>query len=206
MPTLEYEASSPRMRPGTGRRRERRWRTGVAGALATAGVAALLAGCGVTTGSSARASEFFRGLSVTGDMNAGGQLTLDLRYSQVYPVSLTVVCDVLDPTRPAPTPTPSPTKVPDNVPTPTPTPVPVPRSEAAPSQRVVEILSEVVAPNEAAPTAVKEKDPFDQVTPVLATITRVFKAPDKPGRYVVRCLTPADHNNQIRKTIVIAGG
>jgi hypothetical protein len=185
---------------------ERRWCAWVALALAPAAVAAILTGCGVTTGSNSRGSEFFKELSVTGDMHTGGQLTLDLRYSQVYPVSLNVVCEVLDPMKPTPTPSPSPTKLPNNLPTPTPTPVPIPRPLATPEQRVAEILSESVAPNDAAPTVVKEKDPFDQVTPVVASITRVFTAPDKPGRYIVRCLTPADSNNQIRKTVVIAGG
>jgi hypothetical protein len=194
------------MAPGRGTS-ERRWHVSPIGALLISVTAGILVGCGVTFGSGGRGSEFFQQLSVTGDFATGGQLTLAVQYSQAYPVSLNVVCDLLDPDKPTPTKTVEPTR--PNIarlPTSTPTPPAIPGPATTPVKRVLQILDETIAPNAAAPTVTNEKEPFQQVTPVVSTLTRAFQAPEQAGTYVVRCMTPADDNNQIRKTIVIRGG
>jgi hypothetical protein len=186
---------------------ERRWRMSPLGALLLSVAAGVLVGCGVTFGSSGRGSEFFQRLDVSGDFSPGGELTLAVEYSQAYPVSLNIVCDLLDPDKPTPTKTPVPTR--PNIailPTSTPTPAVIPAPVMTPIKRVLVILDETIAPNAAAPTVTSDKNPFDQVTPVVSTLMRAFQAPEQVGRYTVRCMTPADDNNQIRKSIVIRGG
>ena len=161
--------------------------------------AALLVACGVTLGSSTPRSELFRRLTVTGDFAPGAELALTVDYSQVYPVAFTVVCELLEPGRPTPTPPPEPTP-PTGV-EPTPTPVRVPKPETTPVNRVLQILNRPIGANEAVGTVTKDR-PFDDVTPVLGSLTGTFIAPG-PGRYIARCYTPEDDNNRIRKTIRI---
>lgn len=172
-----------------------------------AAVAALLVACGVTLSSGATKSEFFKRLTVTGDFTAGAELTLEVNYAQSYPVSLNVVCDLLEPGRPTPTPIPQPTPEDGSsrAPTPTPTPVRIPKPQTTPTSRVLQILDQTVAPNGNVPT-VTRGGPLDDVTPVTASLTGTFHAPERPGRYIARCFTPADDNNQIRKTIHIQPG
>jgi hypothetical protein len=192
------------MRSGLATNNRRRGRRSL-GALFTFGAAAaLLAACGVTLSSGATKSEFFKRLTVTGDFTAGAELTLEVNYAQSYPVSLDVVCDLLEPGRPTPTPIPQPT--PEGglagAPTPTPTPVQIPKPQTTPTNRVLKILDQTVAPNGNVPT-ITQGAPFDEVTPVTDSLTGTFHAPEQPGRYIARCFTPADDNNEIRKTLQI---
>jgi hypothetical protein len=192
------------MRSGLATNSRRRGRRSL-GALFTFGAAAaLLVGCGVTLSSGATTSEFFKRLKVTGDFTAGAELTLEVDYAQSYPVSLDVVCDLLGPGRPTPTPIPQPTPEGGSagVPTATPTPVQIPKPQTTPTNRVITILDQTVAPNGSVPT-VTQGAPFDEVTPVTDSLTGTFHAPEQPGRYIARCFTPADDNNQIRKTLDI---
>ena len=179
----------------SGRRRGR----GSLGALFISGAAALLVACGVTLGSGAPKSELFQRLTVTGDFASGAELTLTVDYSQVYPAAFGVVCDLLQPGRPTPTPRPAPTLPPGLEPTPT--PVRIPKPETIPANRVLLILNRPIDGNAAVATVSKDR-PFDDVTPVLGSLTGTFTAPE-PGRYIAHCYTPADDNNQIRKTIRI---
>ena len=183
----------------------RRGRGSLFGALLVFGaLAALLVACGVSLGSAGTKSEFFKRLTVGGDFTAGGELTLEVSYAQSYPVSLSVVCDLLDPGRPAPTPVPQPTPEGglSRRPTPTPTPVRIPQPATTPVTRVLQILDESVDPNESVPTATQGQT-LDDVTPVIGSLTATFQAPEQPGRYTARCFTPADDNNKIKKTIRI---
>lgn len=38
---------------------------------------------------------------------------------------------------------------------------------------------------------------------MYGTIEVDFSAPDRPGRYIVKCLTPDDDNNAIRTNITV---
>jgi len=67
--------------------------------------------------------------------------------------------------------------------------------------RVLEILNRPIEENGLETTPVSDR-PFDDVTPVLDSLIATFTAPEA-GRYIARCYTPADDNNQIRKTIRI---
>jgi hypothetical protein len=166
--------------------------------------AALLVGCGVTLSSGATTSEFFKRLTVTGDFTPGAELTLEVNYTQSYPVSLDVVCDLLEPGRPTPTPIPQPTPEggSSRAPTPAATPVRIPKPQTTPTNRVLEILDQTIDPNGTLPT-VTQGGPLSEVTPVTGSLTGTFLAPEQPGRYIARCFTPADDNNQIRKTLDI---
>ena len=46
--------------------------------------------------------------------------------------------------------------------------------------------------------------PAGEVTPVSGTIEHRFSAPERPGRYVVTCLTPQDDSNSIQRGVTIA--
>jgi len=153
----------------------------------------------VTLGSGAPRQELFRRLTISGDFTPGAELALTLDYSQVYPVAFTVVCELLEPGRATPTSPPAPT--PPGGLEPTPTPVRIPKPETTPANRVLLILNRPIGANEAVGTVTKDK-PFADVTPVLGSLTGAFTAPE-PGRYIVRCQTPEDDNNRIRKTIRI---
>lgn len=164
--------------------------------------AALLVGCGVTLSSGATKSEFFKRLTVTGDFAAGAELTLEVDYAQSYPVSLDVVCDLLEPGRPTPTLIPQPTPEGGSSRAPMPTQVQIPKPQTTPTNRVLKILDQAVAPNGTLPT-VTQGGPLNEVTPVTGSLIGTFLAPEQPGRYIARCFTPADDNNQVRKTISI---
>ena len=176
----------------------RRGRAGL-GALFISVTLALTVACGVTLGSGKPESELFQRLTVTGDFTPGAQLTLTLDYSQVYPAAFRIVCDLLEPGRPTPTSPPVPTLPFGAEPAPT---VPrIPKPETTPVNRVLEILNVPIGENGLETTPTSDR-PFDDVTPVLDSLTATFTAPE-PGRYIVRCYTPVDDNNQTRKTIRI---
>ena len=186
-------------RPATGPGRHGRRR--LLGALFVCATASVLIACGVTLGSGSEGSEFFDNLNVTGDFHPGGRLTLDVTYSQTYPIGLNVICDLLQPGKPTPTSPPSPTLQPG--PTPSPTPAQIPRPATTPVTRIAVILDTTVEPNENAPTVTIADKPFDSVTPIAGRLTRDFQAPDQPGSYTFRCITPKDENNKVQKMINI---
>jgi hypothetical protein len=164
-------------------------RRALALALLLSGTAlALLAGCGISVGSEEQETELFKRLTVEGDFHAGGTLKLTLEYEQPYPVTVDIACELLfrdfkgTPT-PQPSPGPSPTA---SIPDPDPTPV----------SKVLDILAQALPLNE-------NGGPVDEATPVAGAIEREFTAPDVPGRYTVRCLTPRDRNNAIAERITI---
>jgi hypothetical protein len=192
------------MRSGLETNSRRRGRKSLGALFMCGAAAALLVACGVTLSSGGAKSEFFKRLTVTGDFTAGAELTLEVNYAQSYPVSLDVVCDLLEPGRPTPTPIPQPTPEGGSprARTPTPTPVRIPKPPTTPTSRVLEILDQSVTFNGSLPTVI-QGGPFDQVTPVTGSLTGTFHAPEQPGRYTAHCFTPADDNNQIRKTISI---
>ena len=190
------------MRPFLATSHGRRRRERVLGALFISGAAALLIACGVTLGSTTPTSEFFRSLTITGDFSAGSQLTLEVQYAQSYPVAVDVVCDLLEPGRPTPTPSPAPTSARGSARAATATPVRIPKPSTTPANRVFQIAAQNVGANEQVPTVIRDET-LPEVTPVTGSITRQFAAPEQPGRYVARCYTPADDNNQVRKTIRI---
>lgn len=190
------------MRPVLATSRGRRQRERPLGALFIAAAAALLLACGVTLGSTTPKSEFFQSLTITGAFTAGSQLTLEVQYAQSYPVALDVVCDLLDPGRPTPTSSPAPTPARGSARAATATPARIPRPSTTPANRVFQIAAQNVGANEQVPTVIRDET-LPEVTPVTGSITREFAAPDQPGRYIVRCYTPADDNNRVRKTIRI---
>ena len=178
-------ARSPRRRAGHGR----------SGAVFVVGLLALAAaGCGVTLGSGEQETEVFTSLSVQGSFRPGGDLVLGLRYEQPYPVALDIECQLLTLEPLTPTPEPEETPVRSRARPPTPTPVPIPNPEPTPANKVLDILSETIGPN-------AQGGPVSEATPTLGSIRRRFTAPDKAGRYAVRCFTPADENNQIVRRI-----
>jgi hypothetical protein len=186
------------MKSGLAASGRRRGRAGP-GAVFISGAAALTVACGVTLGSGTPESELFQRLTVTGDFTPGAQLTLKLDYSQVYPAAYRIACDLLEPGRPTPTPPAVPTLPLGAKPSPT---VPrIPKPETTPVNRVLEILNVPIGENGLRATPTSDR-PFDDVTPVLESLTATFTAPE-PGRYIVRCYTPVDDNNQVRKTIRI---
>ncbi len=152
---------------------------------------ALLTGCGISLSEGHSQTEVFKRLVVVGPLKPGGELRLGLNYEQPYATTLEVQCDLL--TTAKSTPTPKPTKDPSGR-TPTPTPVRIAAPIPTPGNRISIILVESIGPNPSGTTA-------DESTPVLGSISRRFTAPEQPGRYTVRCYTPADRNNQMFKAI-----
>jgi hypothetical protein len=158
------------------------------GLVATAMALPLLTACGVSVGSEDETTELFKRLTVAGDFHAGGILTMTLEYEQPYPVTVDVTCELLfrdflgEPT-PVPTPGPAPTE-------------PIPIIEPTPANRVLDILAEALPRN-------ANGGPVDEATPISGTIERDFPAPEVPGRYTVRCLTPRDRDNRISQRITI---
>lgn len=55
---------------------------------------ALLAGCGVKLSDTPSGTEFFKSLTVTGDMRAGAPLTAAVGIAQHYPVDVAVACQL----------------------------------------------------------------------------------------------------------------
>jgi hypothetical protein len=167
-----------------------RCRRYLAGAVVASGLAlALLTACGISAGSEDETTELFKRLTVEGDFRAGGTLTLTLQYEQPYPVTVDVGCELLfRDFRGAPTPQPTPG--------PTPT-APIPILEPTPVNRVLDILSDALPRN-------ANGGPAGEATPISGVITREFAAPEVPGAYTVRCLTPRDRNNRISQRITIA--
>jgi hypothetical protein len=155
-------------------------------------LAMLFAGCGITLSQGHSQTEFFKRLVIVGPLVTGSELRIGLNYAQPYPVPLDVRCDLLNLAKA--TPTPKPTKAAG--PKPTATPVHVPAAEPTPRNRISIVLQESVGPNKEGTTA-------DESTPVLGSLTSRFTAPDRPGRYAVRCYTPADDNNQISRSFSI---
>ena len=150
---------------------------------------ALLTACGITLSSGEDETELFKELTVEGEFRVGGTLSLTLSYAQPYPVTVDVACELLlvgFKGTPTPKPTPG-----------TPPPAPIPNLEPTPVNKVLDILSQQL-PNNA------EGGPVDEATPLLGTVEHSFGAPERPGRYTVRCYTPRDENNAISKRITIA--
>jgi hypothetical protein len=54
----------------------------------------LLAGCGVSFSNPPEGTEFFKSLTVSGEMTAGAQLTAAVTFEQKNPVDTTVKCEV----------------------------------------------------------------------------------------------------------------
>lgn len=153
---------------------------------------ALFVGCGISLSADHSQTEVFKKLDVIGPMTPSSALTMELDYEQPYSVALDVLCDLLIAAK-APA-TPTPTKNPLG--TPTPTPVRVPAPETTPANRLSVIINQSIPENPTGTTT-------DESTPVPGSLTHNFNAPDKPGRYLLRCYTPADHNNQILKSFRI---
>lgn len=152
----------------------------------------LFVGCGISLSADHSQTEVFKKLDVVGPLTPGAALRLELNYEQPYSVSLDLRCDLLSTVKA--TPTAKPTKNPLG--TPTPTPVRIPARVSTPGNRVSVILNDSIPANPTGTTT-------DESTPVPGSITHRFNAPSHPGRYTVHCYTPADHNNQIFKTIRI---
>ena len=176
--------------------------------LSSALITIIIAACGVSLDAGEEGTETFNRLSIAGDFRAGGSLSLTLEYQLQYPVTVLVACHVLAP-RPLATPTPKPTPtlppeletvlpaLPSLTPRIAPTVIHIPMAKPTSTRKVAEILTEQLPPN-------PEGGPVGEATPVLGTIERDFTAPDQPGRYTVRCFTPADENNRIDEKITIA--
>jgi hypothetical protein len=159
------------------------------GALVVAAVALPLSlACGISLGSDADDSELFTRLTVTGDFVPLGGLTLTLEYAQPYPVDIEVACEVRDPDR-------SVAATPQAV-EPTATPVTIPPQPKVSDKKLYDILAERVPANPSG-------GPFGTATPAGGVIERSFAAPEQPGSYEVRCYTPGDANNVIKRTITI---
>ena len=155
------------------------------------GLSFLVVACGITLRAGEDETELFKRLTVTGDFQPFGTLTLRLEYAQVYSVDVRAVCDLLL-ENPDWTPTPKPTPGP----TPTPTPAVIPRVYPTPSTTVYEILAETLPFNPEGGTA-------DEATPVPGVIERKFSMPGEPGHYIARCYTPQDVNNAISESFTI---
>ena len=57
-------------------------------------VCALFAGCGVSFRNGEEGTEFFKSLTVTGDLTAGAVLTASVTYEQANPVFVTIACEL----------------------------------------------------------------------------------------------------------------
>lgn len=160
-------------------------------------MALTLTACGISLSAEQDGTEIFEGLTVEGDFSAGGTLNLTLHYAQPYPVDVDVEC-VLVEVDPVSTATPEPTTSASGTPAkePTPTPVVIRRVKSEPANKVLDILKEELPAN-------PQDLPPAEATPVRGTIEKSFTAPERPGRYRVKCLTPDDDNNQISKSITI---
>jgi hypothetical protein len=154
--------------------------------------------CGISLGTTEDETETFKGLTVEGDFREGHVLKLVLQYAQPYPVEVAVECVLLE-VDPESTATPEVTPTATNTPAKdaTPTPVVIPGTRPAPKNKVMDILAQELPANP------QDVEPAE-ATPVLGTIQKEFLAPRRPGRYIVRCLTPEDDNNAISKSITIA--
>ena len=161
-------------------------------AISAALLFGLLTGCGISLSAGDAQTEVFKKLDIIGPLTPGAALTIELSYEQPYSISLDLRCDLLSTAKA--TPTPEPTDDPRG--TPTPTPVRVPAPVSVPANRVSVILNDSIPPNPNGTTA-------GESTPVPGSIRHRFIAPFEHGRYVVHCYTPADRDNQIRKTIRI---
>ncbi len=156
-----------------------------------------LTACGVSLGAGEDGTEIFEGLTVEGHFNAGGRLRLTLDYAQPYPVEVEVECILLE-VNPESTATPEVTPTPTSTPAAerTPTQAPIPRPRPTPANKVLTILREGLPAN-------PQEAPPAEATPVYGTIEADFSAPDRPGPYTVKCLTPDDDNNAISTDITI---
>ncbi len=182
------------MRPVPGARPGRRVQRYLLGALFASGLLVLiLTACGISLGAGEEETEVFRNLTVEGDFRLGGSLRLILEFAQPYPVPVDIRCDLLALDR-EPTPTPETAAAPEGERTPT--PVTIPRVRPTPANKVLEILEDRLPPN-------PEGGPYGEATPVVDIITSSFTGPDRPGRYFVRCFTPADQNNAVFDEITI---
>lgn len=152
----------------------------------------LFVGCGISLSADHSQTELFKRLVVVGSLTPGAELRFGLNYEQPYSTGITIQCDLL--TTAKATPPPEPTD--DPLGTPTPTPVHVPAPIPTPGNLISTVLVQTIAPNPAGTTA-------DESTPVPGETSRKFTAPDKPGRYTLRCYTPADRNNQIIRSFRI---
>jgi len=165
-------------------------------------LAALLAGCGISYGDGDKGTELFESLTVGGDLVTGGQVTIELAYTQPYAVNISVACvliakggqDEAPSTTAAPTAAPALTPEEPNA---TATVIAIPGPVPTPRHKVLDILQEQIQ-------AKPDETPIEYSTPVPGTIDGAFTAPEAPGAYEVRCYTPADLNNAIRKRITIA--
>jgi hypothetical protein len=165
--------------------------------LASSVLVLTLTACGISLGAGEDGTEIFEGLTVEGDFTAGGRLNLTLEYAQPYRVGVDVECilielDAESTATPEVTPTATTTPAAEM----TPTQVPIPRARPTPANKVLTILAEELPGN-------PQEVPPAEATPVYGTIEASFSAPERPGRYIVKCLTPADDNNAIRTTITI---
>jgi hypothetical protein len=171
-----------------------RWRTPASGqqtfAILLCMFATLLGACGISLTEGSSGTEMFTKLTVPEEAAPGEELFLTLDYEQPYQSTVNVECDVLTTAKLTPTPTPTA----DPLGTPTPTPVRIPAPMPTPANRVVGILADQIGPNAEGSTA-------DEATPVIGKIERRFMAPSEPGRYVVRCFTPLDRDNQIMEEL-----
>jgi hypothetical protein len=168
------------------------------GALFASGLFALvLAACGISLSAEEDGTEIFRHLTVEGDFRPAAALSLTLEYSRQYEVAVDVECYLRDLDTSTPTPVSTATTIPVPGMTPAPGQVSIFRPRPTPGNRVLLILSESLPPN-------PEGGPVGEATPVPGTITRRFFVPERPGRYSVRCFTPADDNNSISENITIA--
>jgi len=156
--------------------RGRRARRGVAGALLLCLGGLVVAACGVSFSAEEEQSEIFADLSISGDFTPRGELILALRYQQPYPVTIDVVCDLLED-----------------------------RSGPRDGRVVTRILEQQILLTRGLSSAEATADPLEKITPVPGSFEQAFAAPERPGRYAVECLTPADDENDIERSFTVLG-
>lgn len=167
------------MKPGPGAPSGRRAGGHSLGALiASALLALVLIGCGITLGADEDESEIFSELTIEGDFTAGGLLTLTLEYEQPYPVDVAIVCDLLAAEERTQA-------------------IATPAEGETDADRVLRILSESLPANPVG-------GPVGEATPEAGTVQWSFFLPELPGRYRIACFTPADDRNQIGQRITVA--
>jgi hypothetical protein len=166
------------------------------------GAVLLLAGlsiaCGIRYTSADPEEDFFRELTIEGERRPQAPMTLQLEYEQPYGVPVDVQCVVLEVSvtrTPDPTPTETATPVPVRQ-TSTPTPISIPGPKPTPLNKVGDILTTTVPANPGGSTT-------EDSTPQPGRVEQEFRAPQFPGRYVVRCYTPQDESNAILEPLVL---
>ena len=153
--------------------------------------------CGIGFGAEPEGTELLKEIVIEEPVFTRQAVSVVLQYAQQYPAEVEIKCDLLS-VDDLPTTTPPATETvwpPLLRMTPEPTLPKIPRVRPTPKNKVLEILTKRLEPNE-------DGGPIGTATPELGMIEARFVAPE-PGDYVVWCYTPVDRNNSILQELTV---